>query len=103
MKKTNVTVPWGDGLHSRPATRLVHLARRYRSTIHIKAQGRVADARSILSILLLCATVGSLLEVEVFGDDEHDAAAAIEQLFSGDSDADDAPLDISAGDEDLKE
>ncbi len=81
MKRTNVTVPWEQGLHARPATRLVQLARRYRSAIHIKAQDRMADARSILSVLLLCATFGTMLEVEVFGEDEEIATSEIEQLF----------------------
>jgi len=98
MKKTKVTVPWGDGLHARPATRLVLLARRYRSTIYLKTKERVADAGSIISILLLCATVGTMIDVEVFGEDEHAAAMAIEQLFNGDE-ADDHPRDIIAGPE----
>lgn len=97
MKKTKVVVPWNQGLHARPATKLVLLAKRYRSAIHIHAKGRMADARSILSILLLCATVGTMLEFEVFGDDEADAATAIERLFGGDNDTDDAPRDIVSG------
>ena len=38
--------------------------------------------RSILSILSLCATMGTALDIETIGDDEHDAARAVEQVFS---------------------
>ena len=81
MRKTKVVVPWHDGLHARPATSLVKLARNFRSTILIKTRERAADAKSILSVLLLCAAMGTLLEVEVAGEDESTAALAIEQLF----------------------
>ena len=96
MKKTKVRVPWAEGLHTRPATKLVHLAREHRSAIQIRVQDRIADARSILSILLLCATFGTLLDIEVFGDDEDAATSAIERLFGQDGDSDDAPRDSIA-------
>ncbi len=94
MKKTKVTVPWNDGLHARPATKLVLLAQRYRSAIRVKTKGRIADAKSIISILLLCATVGTMLEFEIHGDDEADATSAIERLFEGERDADDTLRDM---------
>lgn len=82
MKKSNVVVPWDQGLHLRNATKLVHQARRYRSSISIKTADRVADAKSIISIMLLCATVGTMLTVEVSGMDEDCAFTAIQQVFS---------------------
>ncbi len=82
MKKTEVVVPWEQGLHARTATRLVNLAKNYCAEISIRANGKVADAGSIISILLLCATVGTLLEIEAAGEDEGAAVSAIEQLFN---------------------
>ena len=99
MKKTKLVVPWNQGLHARPATKLVQLAKQYRSAIQIRSAERMADAKSILSILLLCASVGTMLEIEVFGADEADAATAIERLFESERDADDAPRDIVSGPE----
>lgn len=89
MKKTNVIVPWEHGLHARPACKLANLAFRYRSVIRLKAHGKVADARSIINIMLLCATFGTLLEVEVSGEDEAGAASAIEHLFETGGDGSD--------------
>ena len=88
MKKINVVVPWDQGLHARPATRLVQLARKYRSSILLKTHEKVADAKSIISVLLLCATFGTLLEVEAVGEDEFIASSEIERLFSEGEDAD---------------
>jgi phosphotransferase system HPr-like phosphotransfer protein len=45
----------------------------------------MANLRSILSILSLCATMGTALDLEVMGDDEHDATHAVEQVFSSHS------------------
>ncbi|MDF7798893.1 HPr family phosphocarrier protein [Pontiellaceae bacterium B1224] len=84
MKKTKVIVPWDQGLHVRPAAKVINVASGFRSTIQLKAHGKVADARSIINILLLCATLGTLLEVEINGDDEAAAAIAIERLFEMD-------------------
>jgi len=81
MKKTTVTIPWEQGLHARPATKLVLLARRYRSAIHVRTHDRLADARSIISILLLCATCGTMIEFEARDEDEDLTISAIEQLF----------------------
>lgn len=59
----------------------------------------MADAKSILSILLLCATVGTMLEIEVLGADEADAAVAVERLFAMERDVDDSRDILSATDE----
>jgi len=81
MKLAKVTVPWSEGLHLRQAVRLVKAARSFHSSIKLKCGGRIADLRSIISVLALCATVGMTLEVEVAGDDEQDAAQTVEQIF----------------------
>jgi phosphotransferase system HPr (HPr) family protein len=81
MKRSTVTVPWREGLHLRQAVRLVRLGRQFHSSIRLKCGGRIADLRSILSILALCATMGATLVVEVDGDDEREAARSVEQAF----------------------
>ena len=82
MKHSIVVVPWREGLHLRPAAKLVRLGKRFHSTVFLKCRGKVADLRSILSIISLCATMGTTLDIETIGDDEHDAARAVEQVFS---------------------
>ena len=91
MKHLKVVVPWRDGLHLRPAARLVQVGRKFRSKIVLSFGGKIADLRSILSIIALCGSLGATLDLEVTGDDEQDAARAVEQVFAsydgGDSSA----------------
>jgi phosphocarrier protein len=81
MKRSKVVVPWEAGLHARPATAVVRLVQSLRSTVILKCNGKIADARSILSILLLCASMGAAVELEVRGEDEEHAIAAVESVF----------------------
>lgn len=87
MKRARVTVSWKDGLHLRNAARVVRRAKSFRSSIFLKVNDRVTDARSIVGILLLCATLGSVVDLEVSGDDEDAALATIASVFeTGDQD-----------------
>jgi len=82
MKRAKVVVLWHGGLHLRPAAKLVEVAKQFHSMVYLKCGGKIADLRSILSVLALCATMGTGLDIEAIGDDEQDAAQAIEQVFS---------------------
>lgn len=82
MKRSRVVVPWPQGLHLRPAAKLVHIGRRFRSRLSLRLGDRVADLRSVLSIVALCASLGTTLEIEAVGVDEQIAAAAVEEAFS---------------------
>ena len=84
MTRTQVLVRWTAGLHLRPAARLVRLAQTFRSTILLKCGDKLADARSIASLLLLAASMNALIDIEASGVDETHAAQAIEQIFSSD-------------------
>jgi phosphotransferase system HPr (HPr) family protein len=86
MKRSQVLVPWNAGLHLRPAARLVRLAQTFHSTILLKCGGKLADARSIISIMLLAAAMNAVIEIEASGADEANAAQAIEQIFASDDD-----------------
>jgi len=81
MKATQLTVRWEEGLHMRAAARLVQLARNYHSRIVLRVGARFSDARSILGIMLLCASFGTPLVVEASGDDEHEALQAVQMYF----------------------
>jgi phosphocarrier protein HPr len=81
MKRAKVIVPWTEGLHLRRAAQLVKVAQRFRSNLQLKCGGRIADLRSIVSVLALCASLGTVLELEVTGEDEREAAATVEQVF----------------------
>jgi phosphotransferase system HPr (HPr) family protein len=90
MKRSQVAIAWREGLHLRRAAKVVDIARAFQSSVSLRIGQRVADARSIIAILLLCGTVGSVVDVEVSGADEDQALAAITSVFeSTDSDVGD--------------
>lgn len=69
-------------MHFRSAARLVKIAKSFRSDIVLKCGEKVADLRSIVSVISLCATMGVALDLVASGEDEHEATRAIEQVFS---------------------
>ena len=81
VQRSEVVVSWERGLHARPASRLVKLARKFSSSIHLRCNNQIANARSVLHLLLLCATMGTTIQVEVAGEDEEQALQAIQQVF----------------------
>jgi phosphocarrier protein len=72
------------GLHARAAAKLVQLASRFRSEIHLSREGyqQAIDSKSILGVLMLAAGRGTRLVVSVSGPDEVEAGDAIRQLFA---------------------
>ena len=71
------------GLHARAASKLVGTASRYESQILLNRNGQQADAKSIMSILMLAASQGTELQVTVNGADAEEAWHNIETLISG--------------------
>lgn len=65
----------------RTAAQLVKLTRRFRSRIVVRLGSQVADARSLMSIMILCANLSSPLIIEASGDDEHEAIQAVAVCF----------------------
>lgn len=72
------------GLHARAAAQLVKLAGKFRSTITIRREdsGAFANAKSILSVLALAAPLGTMLLIEIDGEDERDAYEAMTGIFA---------------------
>jgi phosphotransferase system HPr (HPr) family protein len=75
--ETLVALPDAVDLHARPAAEFVRTAARFGSSITVSANGRDADAKSILAILALGAKGGTTLRLSADGDD---AGAALDAL-----------------------
>ena len=82
MIKKKLTILNKLGLHARAAAKLVSTANEFESTIIIKKDGKNADARSIMKLLMLSASQGSRINIEVDGTDQKDAMKSIEKLFN---------------------
>lgn len=79
MTARDVRIRNALGLHARAAARFVHTASRFRSRVTVSRNGKTMDGKSILGILLLAASQGTMLRLVAEGDDE---AAAVEALSS---------------------
>jgi phosphocarrier protein len=66
----------------RRAAILSRIAAKFGSTIQLKLGNRVADARNVLGVLILCATLNSPVAIETSGDDEQAALDAVATFFS---------------------
>jgi phosphocarrier protein HPr len=71
------------GLHARAATRLVQLATKFPCEISISRDGQSANAKSVMGVLLLCGSKGSVLCVEAKGDCAAEAVRQIGELIDG--------------------
>ena len=76
----------------RPAARIVKCAKSFGSSVSLKVNERIADARSILGILLLSANLGTAVELEVSGPDEETALANIASIFESNTNGDSPDL-----------
>ena len=81
MIKRQIRISNKLGLHARASAKLTQLASRFQSGIWIERNGRRVNAKSIMGVMMLAAGIGSMVELEVEGPDEGDAAAALEKLF----------------------
>lgn len=82
MTSQSVTVVNALGLHARAAARFVHLAARFNSQVRVARDGKVMDGKSIMGILLLAASRGTILTISADGVDERAAVEALVELVS---------------------
>ena len=69
------------GLHARACARIVQISSKFRSSVSLQVKGRRASARNIMAVMLLTATVGATVRIEVEGPDEAEAMREIAALF----------------------
>lgn len=68
------------GLHARAANLVVKTASRFRSHITLEKDGVVANAKSIMSLLMLAAGKGSKVLLRAEGEDAQEAVEEIARL-----------------------
>ncbi len=69
------------GLHARASAKLVEAAARFKSVITVTKDDQSVDARSIMGLMMLAASVGSEIEISVEGPDSEAALTAILALI----------------------
>jgi len=69
------------GLHARPSAMVVETASKFDADVSLIKDGVRADARSIMSVMLLAAEPGCEICLEATGSQAQDAADALDKLF----------------------
>ena len=84
MVECHVVIVNRLGLHARAASQLVRLASRFQSAIKLERMdgSATADAKSILSVLMLAAARGTELRMTAEGVDEREALNELCELFA---------------------
>ncbi len=70
------------GLHARAATKLVQLAARFPCEVIVSHGGQIANAKSVMGVLLLCGSKGTVVEVTATGDRAQECVDAIGKLIA---------------------
>jgi phosphocarrier protein len=81
MLEKNIEIINALGLHARAAAKLVNTAAAHQAQISIEFAGQTADAKSIMSVMMLAAAKGSMIKLSCEGDDEQVAMDAIVGLI----------------------
>ena len=77
MIETQVTIINKLGLHARAAAKFVSCTSAYSSSIQAGKVGNMVDAKSIMSVMMLAAGKGTVLDIRVEGADEEAALEAL--------------------------
>jgi phosphocarrier protein HPr len=70
------------GVHARPAAAIVQTVLNFQSDVHFIHNGARINAKSIMGLLTLAATQGTVLKVVCEGPDAEEAMAAVKKLFA---------------------
>ena len=70
------------GLHARPAMQLVDLANRFDAHLQIAKGKLLVDAKSIMQVMTLAATQGTMLTISATGADASQAIDAMAKLIA---------------------
>ncbi len=82
MIKQPVTIINKLGLHARAASKLVNLCSQHSSEVFIEKNGNRVNAKSIMGVMMLAASKGTELVLEVDGEDEEACAQAVIELIN---------------------
>lgn len=82
MIKTTTTISNKLGLHARASAKLTKLAGSFQSDVWLSKNGRRVNAKSIMGVMMLAAGVGSVVDLETDGSDEHSASEALLALIA---------------------
>lgn len=81
MKQFSYTITGEQGIHARGAGQLVQAAQGYNSNISIEYNHRIENLKRLFTVTCLGVKKGDSVTVKVEGNDEYEAAQALENYF----------------------
>jgi phosphotransferase system HPr (HPr) family protein len=69
------------GLHARPAAIFVQTANRFKSDIEVVKGRQKVNGKSIMGIMTLAAGMGTVISLQVMGEDQEQALKELMKLF----------------------
>jgi phosphocarrier protein len=71
-----------EGLHARPAARIVRLASTFEADIELAKDGLEVNGKSIMGVMMLAAECGSSITIRANGPDAEGAVQALAELVA---------------------
>lgn len=78
--ETEVTICNKLGMHARAATRFVTAASEFRADIQVSREDREVNGKSIMGLMMLAASPGSVIRIRARGTDAEAAVTRLQQL-----------------------
>ncbi len=82
MTRKTVEVSMQEGLDTRPIAMLVQIASQYESTVYIEYDEKHVNAKSIMGMMSLVLSGGSMVTIDAEGEDEDKAIHAMENFLT---------------------
>lgn len=80
--RADIVIEGSSGLHARPATFFVDVAKGFEADVRVRHDSKVANGKSLASLLSLGADAGSTLTVLASGPDEREALTALREAVA---------------------
>ena len=80
MIERQATIVNQEGLHARPAARIVRLASTFESEVELAKDGLEVNGKSIMGVMMLAAECGSSITIRANGPDAEAAVQALTEL-----------------------
>ena len=82
--KKKIKIMNSQGLHARPASIFVRIANKFESDIAVRRGSETVNGKSIMGLLMLAASQGSTVELQISGSDAHLAMKELEGFLLND-------------------
>ncbi|VAW97439.1 Phosphotransferase system, phosphocarrier protein HPr [hydrothermal vent metagenome] len=88
MLQTEVEIINKLGMHARAAAKFVTLAQTFGAEIKIERNGQEINGKSIMGVMMLAASKGSMIKLIIEGEDEQQATEYLTKLINNRFDED---------------